>query len=386
MKSRRIQYNERFGCADTYRRMEFRVGNFRVLRRIGAGSFGEVYRGLEVRGAEEVAIKIESDAVTSRQLQNESRICRSLASGVGIPRMRWFSLESDCRAMVTDLLGPSLQTLFNSCDRHFSLKTVLMIADQLLARLEFIHRRNVIHRDIKPGNFLMGVGDHSGLVYVIDFGLSKPYRDMATMEHIPMSMHRSMTGTARYASVNSMRGLEQSRRDDLESLGYSWLYLLRGSLPWQHIHMGSLDERAQRILELKTSISLEDLCSGLPHEFVEYFQIITRLEFEEAPPYAMIRAMFRDLFMRYDYRFDFCYDWVAREPDRKISMAKSLGSVLARELLPPSVSSRRPGLPRLQAKSYGQIGGLFAVAASHSRPVARLTARVPSIRSKSPVK
>lgn len=190
--------------------------------------------------------------------------------------MHWCGQENDFNFLVMDLLGQNLEELFNLCKRKFTLKTVLMIADQILSNLEYIHFKNYVHRDIKPENFLIGQGKKSHIIYTIDFGLSKRYRDSRTHEHIPLKDGKPLIGTARYASVNTHKGIEQSRRDDLEAIGYMLIYFLKGQLPWQGIRTQRKEEKYQKILEKKTSTGIDLLCKGIPHEFVVPFLIITQ--------------------------------------------------------------------------------------------------------------
>jgi serine/threonine protein kinase len=146
--------------------------------------------------------------------------------------VHFHGVEAEYNIMVIDLLGPSIADLFVYCGNHFSLKTTLMLADQMIARIDSLHKKNFIHRDIKPENFLMGIGKNSHVVYLIDFGLSKKYREMKTHQHIPYKENKNLTGTARYASLNAHLGIEQSRRDDLEAIGYVLVYFAAGRLPW----------------------------------------------------------------------------------------------------------------------------------------------------------
>ncbi|KAK4391813.1 Casein kinase-like protein 2 [Sesamum angolense] len=325
--------------------MEPRVGNkYRLGRKIGSGSFGEIYLGTNIQTNEEVAIKLlqrsELDLVNSSFLLIEG-LEESVAYSMelsrdmlvaGIPNVRWFGVEGDYNVLVMDLLGPSLEDLFNFCSRKLSLKTVLMLADQMINRVEFVHSKSFLHRDIKPDNFLMGLGRRANQVYIIDFGLAKKYRDSSTHQHIPYRWvppsEAEVPGAplSRKQAALTLMGkkefffsctvlsilldrifyfvetliysVEQSRRDDLESLGFVLMYFLRGSLPWQGLKAGTKKQKYEKISEKKVSTSIEALCRGYPTEFASYFHYCRSLRFEDKPDYAYLKRIFRDLFIR----------------------------------------------------------------------------------------
>ncbi|BAF08470.1 casein kinase 1-like protein 3 [Oryza sativa Japonica Group] len=282
---------------------------YKLGRKIGSGSFGEIYLATHVDTYEIVAVKIESSKTNHPQLLYEAKLYNALQGGTGIANIKWCGIDGEDNVLVIDLLGPSLEDLFVYCGRRFSLKTVLMLADQMITRVEFMHSKGYLHRDIKPDNFLMGLGRKANQVYIIDFGLAKRYRDATTNRHIPYRENKNLTGTARYASCNTHLGIEQSRRDDLESIGYVLLYFLRGSLPWQGLKAATKKQKYDKISEKKLATPIEVLCKSHPVEFASYFHYCHSLTFDQRPDYGFLRRLFRDLADREGYQYDHVFDW-----------------------------------------------------------------------------
>lgn len=282
---------------------------YRIDYKIGEGGFGLVYAGTDTKLGDEVAIKLSHVNINPEIIKAEADTYTVLAGGVGIPRVRWFGEECDYYALVHELLGPSLEDLFNYCDRRFSIKTVLLIANQAISRIQYIHDKGILHRDIKPENFLMGTGTKGNILYTIDFGLAKEFRNaerFQSLQGLPFG------GTRRYASLNNHNGREQSWGDDLESLGYVLLYFACGTLPWVGLKAATEAEKDELIKKNKISLPVTELCGGLPPEFATYVSYTRSLGFNDRPDYAYLRRLFRHAFLNSGFKYDNIYDWTER--------------------------------------------------------------------------
>ena len=311
---------------ETYskRTVEIRVGGrYRLGKKIGTGAFGEIFEGTDIFDSSSVAIKLEHNSVKYPQLLFEAKLLKSIP-GTGIPVMHWFGIAGEYNAMVMDLLGQNLEDLYNYCAKNFSLKTILMITIQMIERLKHVHDNHYIHRDIKPENFLIGKDTTAKTIYLLDFGLAKRYRDEYTHIHIPLKENRNLTGTARYASCNAHNGLEQSRRDDMESIAYVILYFFRKKLPWQGLKCKDKNEKHAKIKEIKMSMTPEKLFEGLPKEFADYLTMVKKLGFEDEPTYKNYIQMFTRLFKAKEFEMDYIYDWVTVKNNTNVLKDASL--------------------------------------------------------------
>ena len=306
--------------------------NFVLLHLIGQGAFGQIYISYNMRDNIAVSIKKEiKKAQKIPQLKTESKVYQALLninaddiSGAkpfnqdevqGVPKFYGVGELQDSYYLIIDFLGPNLLELFEYCGCHkFTISTVCLLALQILNRIENIHKHYYLHRDIKPENFLIGMEQKANIIYLIDFGLSKRYKNPKTHQHIPYREGRSLTGTARYVSINTHLGIEQSRRDDLESIGYVLVYFLKGVLPWQGLKNGN---RYTRIMEKKLQIPTEILCYGLPEELIFYLNYCKSLRFEDRPDYDYLRGLFIKLLgtcnvvyglTKEMLKFDWCFE------------------------------------------------------------------------------
>lgn len=363
---------------------DVRVGDeFRVLEMIGRGAFGDVYRGEHVLTKKKVAVKL-SPAGTEKQRQrslliDEARVCKLLCPGgprgvppdidsSGVSRVYWYGQQGEFHCLIIDLLGPSLSELFNYCGRRFTINTVLRLGEQMVTRIEYLHSKHLLHNDVKPENFLLGTGQQSGTVFVIDFGLAAPFRDPLTLQHEKYKDGTSFAGTPRFSSRNLHMGIRSSRRDDLESVVLVMLWLMRGGhLPWDNCHipdgsmlsgvksmddgapmspkspmspvmMRKLQQEQQKLDEVRALERGRDkityrtgqrmlctpsaeLCRGYPPEIADFYAYCGGLRFSDKPDYEYLRnlcnlAARRDGGVAYEE-----FDWVRITRER--AMARS---------------------------------------------------------------
>ena len=281
---------------------------YRTVKKLGEGSFGNVYKA--VYDDDYYALKMEDISLDYDLLENEATILNYL-QGPNIPKFISFSKDKGYNVLVMELLDQSLDNILSKL-RRFSVKTVAMLGYQLIKILKYIHDKHIIHRDIKPDNLAMGRKELNGTLYIIDFGLAKKFRSSRTLKQFPLIKRHSLTGTARYASINALQGYEQSRRDDLESAMYVLMFFLRGNLPWQNIKIKGKHDKYLKICNKKKEISSKELGKNFPSEFAELLEYFKNLGYTEDPDYEMCLKKMLNVLERENATFDYVYDWTTR--------------------------------------------------------------------------
>ena len=320
-------------------------GKYRIIKRIGCGSFGNVYKGINTIDNKNVAIKIEKKEDGYNLLQKESYYLYNLR-GIGIPELISYGYSGKYNVLVQTLLGESLGKIFFKNNNHFHLKDICMFTIQILHRIEFVHSKYLIHRDIKPENFLIGSPDEY-LIYIIDFGLSKKYKSSRTNKHIQFQLTKKFTGTARYASINAVRGAEQSRRDDLEAIGYMLMFFFNGGkLPWQGVSCKEKAQKYAKIYNMKMNLNYEEFCKNMPREIIAYMIYCRELPFEKEPNYEYLRNLFEIVLQKNCMKNDLKFSWIS-----DISILKNIKEI-KNKILPTNSNKRKQ---RLQTRIYKQL-------------------------------
>ncbi|CAL8114038.1 unnamed protein product [Orchesella dallaii] len=301
---------------------------FELLHKIGSGGFGTVYLGFDLLRKKKVAIKFQRKLITSEEKSTASAIStasieyktlehlQTLGAGEGFPEVYYFhepSKEKDDEYFVMELCGPSIWDLFHKCNKSFTLKTILLIADQLIVLLQQLHTAGYLHRDIKPDNILMGLSSKSDILHLVDFGLATKCEVTQKIPEIGKFYPPTVVGTLMFASVSGMRGGHTHRRDDMEVVEYILLYLLSGGeLPWINLKSANTQQLDEKVTEMKLTIPPEKLFAGLPFEFPLYCKMIKELHCDDVPQYSVYRRLFRNLAYCLGYQYDGRFDWKVR--------------------------------------------------------------------------
>ena len=288
----------------------FLFKKYKLIKKLCSGAFGNIYLGYYIRNNSYVAIKTEPRKTPNQHLETEAYFLYSL-KGIGIPEILSYGRTKYYNVLVEPLLGKSLYHLYLDNNRHFEIKDICLIGIQIIDRLEWIHSKNVIHRDIKPDNFLIGENDPN-VLYLIDFGLSTKYRSSASGKHVKFGFTGKLTGTTKYSSANTIRGGEQSRKDDLESVAYMIIFFMKGDLPWEHIKSNNEINKYYKIYMMKKNLPVQQLCKGLPIQIYNFLKYVKGLTFEEQPDYNYLRSLFKALLYKYKYIYNnkMTFSWV----------------------------------------------------------------------------
>ena len=300
---------------------------------IGSGSFGQVLYGKHKNTSLEVAVKVISSDTSTDTIRKEINFSKQLQKITGFPTIYYTCVYDKKNIIVESLLGPSLDKLFKYCGRKFPLKTVCLIGKEIVKRFENMHEKGILHRDLKPNNLTWGnfnssynnISNYNSInnisnnldiktIFLIDFGLSCSFLEGGlSYKHYKIKTNLSFVGTLRYASLNSHKGIRQSRRDDLESMIYILIYFLKGKLPWQDVKAKQKEERHKLISEIKSKVTIESLCENLPSEFAELLTYVKNLEFDEKPIYSKFYAFFHNLIEKLNKEMieekDYSYIW-----------------------------------------------------------------------------
>jgi len=298
------------------------LNKYKIIKKISRGSQAKIYLGENIKTFEQFAIKVEKNKPENCLLKNEIYMLGNLQNNsqknMGIVEMITCAKYKDYLILIEKLLGKSLEILFLDLSKKFTILDICQIALQCIDRIEYVHSKGIIHCDIKPENFVIGLEDPNS-IYLIDFGLGQKYISLKTGKHIEFLFTGYMTGTARYASRNALRGKRLSRRDDIESFMYMILYFMAKKLPWQGLKAKNVGEKYKKIYNYKKEFNYKSFCKNYPKEITKLFEYVYSLAFTEKPLYEYIRESFNKILEQNNlYKKDF-FSWMDKKEYEDIS-------------------------------------------------------------------
>ena len=293
-------------------------GKYSIKYLISKSTFSEVYFGINVLNGKMYALKIGTNENDNTILKNESYVLLNL-KGPGIPSVISFGVCGKYNILVENLLGKSIHDIWLEKNKKFNLPDTCIFAIQAISLLEYVHSKNYLHRDIKPTNFLVGNPDNSQL-YLIDFGNAKKFRSSRTGKHIKNNKSNSVFGSLLFLSINAFKGIIQTRKDDLESLGLVIIYLHLGSLPWSEIKSTNIYQSWDKVETIRNIVSNDYICKGMPKEMNTYMNYINNLKYDESPDYEYLRQLFLNILQKIGEPDDQLFSWVDK---RRIHSSKS---------------------------------------------------------------
>ena len=344
---------------------------YKPIKKIGHGSFGNIYSAIRLKDKTVFAMKTEKKMPSNKILESESYYLYTLQGGLGIPKFITYGRTKKYNILIETLLDKSLFNIFIENKAKVNLNDICLIGMQILDRLQFIHSKDIIYRDIKPENFLIGINDPN-VIYIVDFGLCKKYRSSKTGKHILPKLTGKFNGTLRYASPNVVRGKESSRRDDLISLGYMLIYLLKKDLPWQETFANLNKTKYFELIYLKDTNASGQLFKDIPIEFSEYIKYSRNLKFEQNPDYTYLRSLLGKVIYNNNFNYKkITFSWIKSNNKELLGMPrnnhKRKGSPQSR-LLKYIIEERIKKLYR-QAKSQEKILGNINAFDLHSNKI-----------------
>ena len=298
---------------------------YKPIKKIGEGCFGNIYSVIRLKDKSIFAMKTEKINTKEKMLESEAYILYNLQKGLGIPKLITYGRNKNYNILIETLLGKSLENIFIKRQLKCNIVDVCAVGIQIIDRLEWIHSNNIIYRDIKPENFLVGINDPN-VIYVIDFGLCKKYRSSKTGKHILPKADSKFCGNLKFSSSNTTRGKESSRRDDIISLGYMLIYLIKKGLPWDYIYKGNnlTNSKYIELVFLKDTNAYGKLFNGLPSEFKEFIQYAENLKFDQDPNYSYLRSILNKIIVINNFSYEkYHFSWINFiKKDENLSVSK----------------------------------------------------------------